>query len=178
MCDLGLQSNDVHDPKAADFREVRFARKLKAGQCQLLLPRCEPERGSSQMPTARPPVISLISILLVFSGVASLIYQVTWVRLLGLSLGSTSASISMVLAAFFLGLAVGSYLTERLTRSGGRSFRLYGLIEGVIALSRLASLPLFLNIDELLRFAPASWVGQLTAHQREVSLQKKMRVLP
>ena len=45
---------------------------------------------------------------LVLSGAAALIYQVVWVRLLNLSIGATSVAVSIVLAAFFMGLAGGS----------------------------------------------------------------------
>ncbi len=55
----------------------------------------------------------IVPLLLVPSGCAALIYQVVWVRLLGLSMGSTSAAVSTVLAAFFLGLAIGSYFAEK-----------------------------------------------------------------
>ena len=66
---------------------------------------------------------------LILSGIASLTYQVTWVRLLGLSMGSTSASISTVLAAFFLGMAIGSYLAERITRNRINSLKPYIVLE-------------------------------------------------
>jgi hypothetical protein len=42
-----------------------------------------------------------VSLFLLLSGSSALIYQVLWVRLLSLSIGSTSVSISIVLAAFF-----------------------------------------------------------------------------
>ena len=93
--------------------------------------------------------------MLVFSGCAGLIYQVTWVRLLGLSLGSTSASVSTVISAFFLGLALGSYLTERITRNTQGSFVPYILVETLIGLFGLISLPILLNLDHLLVLAPA-----------------------
>lgn len=43
----------------------------------------------------------IVASFLVLSGAASLIYQVTWMRLLGLSMGNASASVATVLAAFF-----------------------------------------------------------------------------
>jgi len=92
---------------------------------------------------------------LVLSGVASLTYQVTWVRLLGLSMGSTSASISTVLAAFFLGMALGSYLAERITRNRINSFTPYIALEMLIGLGGLALLPTLLNLDMLMAQFPA-----------------------
>lgn len=91
---------------------------------------------------------------LILSGIASLIYQVTWVRLLGLSMGSTSASISTVLAAFFFGMAMGSYLAERITRNRINSFWPYIILELLIGVSGLALLPILLHLDGLLAIFP------------------------
>ena len=91
---------------------------------------------------------------LILSGIASLTYQVTWVRLLGLSMGSTSASISTVLAAFFFGMAMGSYLTERITRNRIDNLLPYIFLELLIGVTGLALLPILLHLDGLLAFIP------------------------
>lgn len=100
-------------------------------------------------------MFKLSAMFLLLSGIASLTYQVVWVRLLGLSMGSTSASISTVLAAFFLGLALGSYLAERITRNRIDSLRPYIFLETIIGLSGLALLPVLLNLDSLMAAMPA-----------------------
>lgn len=97
---------------------------------------------------------ALAASFLVISGIASLAYQVTWVRLLGLSMGSTSASISTVLAAFFLGMAIGSYLAERITRNRIHNLRPYIILELLIGVSGLALLPILLHLDGLLAWFP------------------------
>lgn len=100
-------------------------------------------------------MIQLATLFLVLSGIATLTYQVSWVRLLGLSMGSTSASISTVLAAFFLGMALGSYMAERITRNRIHSFAPYIILEAVIGISGLALLPVLLNLDSLMAWSPA-----------------------
>jgi len=100
-------------------------------------------------------MLKLAALFLLLSGIASLTYQVVWVRLLGLSMGSTSASISTVLAAFFLGLALGSYLAERITRNRINSLKPYIVLEIVIGLAGLALLPILLNLDALMAASPA-----------------------
>ena len=47
------------------------------------------------------------------SGAAGLTYQVIWARWLGLVMGSTTISVSVVLSSFMLGLALGSWLAGR-----------------------------------------------------------------
>lgn len=96
----------------------------------------------------------LFALFLLFSGIASLTYQVVWVRLLGISMGSTSASISTVLAAFFLGLAIGSYFADRLTRSKKSDFRRYLILEAAIAISGLLLLPILINLESVVAAIP------------------------
>ncbi|MCJ7796942.1 MAG: hypothetical protein MUQ56_09285, partial [Thermoleophilia bacterium] len=48
------------------------------------------------------------------SGFTSLIYEVIWIRKFGLVFGVTTYAVSTVLAAFFAGLAIGSYAAGRL----------------------------------------------------------------
>ncbi len=96
----------------------------------------------------------LAALFLVVSGVAALTYQVVWVRLLGLSMGSTSASVSTVLAAFFLGLAIGSYLAERITRNRIDNPKVYIVLEAIIGISGLALLPILLNLDNMMAAIP------------------------
>ncbi len=91
---------------------------------------------------------------LLLSGIASLSYQIVWVRLLGLSMGSTSASISTVLAAFFLGLAIGSYLAERLTRNRINSLTPYIVLEFIIGAAGLMLLPALLHLDAFIAAFP------------------------
>ena len=91
---------------------------------------------------------------LVLSGIAALTYQVTWVRLLGLSMGSTSASVGTVLAAFFLGMALGSFFAERLMGDRVRDFRAYIVLEALIGLSGLLLLPALLHLDAIMAWLP------------------------
>jgi spermidine synthase len=112
-------------------------------------------RGRARGITASPALLFWIcTLFMVLSGFASLVYQVTWVRLLGLSLGSTSASISIVVSSFFLGMSLGSFFADRLTRNGVNGFGVYLTIELLIGLSGLVSLPVLLQLDYLLYQVP------------------------
>ena len=77
-----------------------------------------------------------IYFLFLFSGVASLIYQIVWVRMLTLVFGHTIYSVSIVLSAFMAGLGLGSYLWGRTIDKTGKPLLVYGKIEiliGVLA---------------------------------------------
>ncbi len=109
---------------------------------------------SSGLGKSAPNLFFIAASFLVLSGIASLTYQVAWVRLLGLSMGSTSASISTVLGAFFLGMALGSYFAEKITRNRISNFTPYIALELLIGLSGLALLPILLNLDMLMAQLP------------------------
>jgi spermidine synthase len=100
-------------------------------------------------------LLALSGLFLLLSGVAALTYQVVWVRLLGLSMGSTAAAVSTVLAAFFAGLAAGSALADRLTRDRS-GIGPYLVLELGIGISGIALLPLLLRLDSLVAALPAS----------------------
>jgi spermidine synthase len=76
-----------------------------------------------------------IYFLFLFSGIASLIYQVVWVRMLTLVFGHTIYSVSIVLSAFMAGLGLGSYLWGRTIDKTGKPLLIYGKIEILIGIS-------------------------------------------
>ncbi len=78
----------------------------------------------------------LILILGVFfaSGAAGLIYEILWMRQLAQLLGSTSQSAAVTTAAFFIGIAAGSYYWGRRASSLSNPLRTYALLEfGIVA---------------------------------------------
>jgi spermidine synthase len=76
-----------------------------------------------------------IYFLFLFSGIASLIYQVVWVRMLTLVFGHTIYSVSIVLSAFMAGLGLGSYLWGKTIDRTGKPLLIYGKIEIFIGVS-------------------------------------------
>lgn len=63
------------------------------------------------------------------SGAASLVCQVVWFKQLQFVLGSSTFSISVTVASFFLGLALGSWLAGRLADRWQHPLWNYGLLE-------------------------------------------------
>jgi spermidine synthase len=93
-------------------------------------------------------------LLLVLSGFASLAFQLTWVRLIGLGVGGSSESASVVITAFFLGLSLGSWLAPKwLSRVS--ALRAYWLAELTIGASGVVLLPLLLRLDDWMAWIPA-----------------------
>ena len=88
------------------------------------------------------PIVWLI---LFFSGVSGLIYEIIWTRQLTLVFGSTVFAVSTVLTGFMAGLALGSFYFGRLADREERPLRLYALLEVGIGVFALI-FPLLLSI--------------------------------
>ncbi|MDP1571088.1 MAG: fused MFS/spermidine synthase [Vicinamibacterales bacterium] len=88
-----------------------------------------------------PPQIALIALLALFffSGVAGLLYQVLWLRLLSLVFGVTVYAAATVLASFMSGLALGSWIAGRAGGRLGHPVRAFAVIEVLIGVSALAT---------------------------------------
>jgi spermidine synthase len=91
----------------------------------------------------------LIAYCFIFSGATGLIYEVLWMRMLGLVFGASTLAVSTVLAAFMGGLALGSALAGRYGARVSRPVRTYGLLEIGIAAYALAVPILFRLVDHL-----------------------------
>jgi spermidine synthase len=70
-----------------------------------------------------------VTAIFLLSGMAGLVYEVVWVRLLTLIFGTTTFAVSTVLAAFMAGLALGSYLIGRIVDRLRSPLMAYGLLE-------------------------------------------------
>ncbi len=81
---------------------------------------------------------STLALIFFLSGASALIFESLWFRLVGLSLGNSVWSASLVLAAFMGGLALGNGLVARLHRRVSHPVRLYAALEFAIGVSGIA----------------------------------------
>jgi len=108
------------------------------------------------------------------SGFSGLVFEVAWTRKLGLILGSTTLSVSLVLSAYLGGLALGAYLIGRRADQFRAPATIYGLLElgigiyGALSLRILdASAPLYARLIHLI---PSPSVGSALGEFGLVSL--------
>ena len=101
---------------------------------------------------ARPwSAFGLIFICFFLSGATGLVYQVLWLRMLGLVFGHTVYAITAVLAAFMAGLALGSFLFGRMAGRLRNLIGTYGWLEIGIGIY-CALLPVLLWLASFLYF--------------------------
>lgn len=77
------------------------------------------------------------------SGMAAMIYELTWIRPITTIFSSTIYSVSIILTSFMLGLAVGSGLIRRFADRIERPLLAYAVVEGAIGLYCVTLLGLF-----------------------------------
>jgi spermidine synthase len=81
------------------------------------------------------------------SGALALVYEVLWVRLLGLVFGNTTHSVAVVLAVYMAGLGLGSFFLGRRADHWRRPLRAYGWMELGIAAFAALTFPLLMLIQ-------------------------------
>ncbi|MHC5035388.1 MAG: fused MFS/spermidine synthase, partial [Planctomycetota bacterium] len=102
----------------------------------------------------------VVYMLFFLSGMTSLVYEVIWVKKFGLVFGVTTYAVSTVLAAFFAGLAVGSYVAGRIIdRTRIHPLLAYGVMEAMIGVYALL-LPVFLRLVEATYPAVYTQIGE------------------
>src|SRR5438309_5852694 len=88
--------------------------------------------------------LPVLLLLFVGSGCAALIYEIVWLQLLQLVIGSTTVSLGVLLGTFMGGMCLGSLLLPRLISKQWHPLRVYALLEfgiGVIGIGVLFGMP-------------------------------------
>ena len=75
-----------------------------------------------------------------FTGLASFVYEVTWVRMLSLVLGASTHSFELMLSAFIAGLALGSLAIRRWISRIDAPYRFLGYVQVLMGVFALGSL--------------------------------------
>ena len=87
---------------------------------------------------------ALLLPLFVGSGFSALVYEIVWLQLLQLVIGSTAVSLGVLLGTFMGGMCVGSLLLPRIVSVRRHPLRVYALLElgiGAIAVAVLYGMP-------------------------------------
>jgi spermidine synthase len=85
------------------------------------------------------------------TGAASFMFEIGWIRMLSLVLGSSTHSFELMLSAFILGIACGGYWVRRRIDSIADPVRFLGVVLTVMGLLALATLPLYGQMFGLMR---------------------------
>lgn len=99
----------------------------------------------STSPLASRRFLPWLLILFVGSGCAALIYEIVWLQLLQLVIGSSGISLGVLLGTFMGGMCLGSVMLPRLISEKNHPLRVYAFLElgiGIIGILVLFGMPL------------------------------------
>jgi len=102
------------------------------------------ELSVSANPLASRRFLPFLLVLFIGSGCAALIYEVVWLQLLQLVIGSSGISMGVLLGTFMGGMCLGSFLLPRLISSRHHPLRVYAFLElgiGIIGILVLSVMP-------------------------------------
>jgi predicted membrane-bound spermidine synthase len=77
------------------------------------------------------------------TGLASFVYEISWIRMLSLVLGASTHSFELMLATFILGLALGGLAVRRHVDASADPARLLAWVQIAMGLAALATLPVY-----------------------------------
>jgi spermidine synthase len=78
-----------------------------------------------------------------FTGLASFVYEISWIRMLSLVLGASTHSFELMLSTFILGLALGGLAVRRRVDALADPVRRLAWIQIAMALAAVGTLPLY-----------------------------------
>ena len=78
-----------------------------------------------------------------FTGLASFVYEISWIRMLSLVLGASTHSFELMLSTFILGLALGGLAVRRRVDASAEPLRLLAWVQVAMGLAAAATLPVY-----------------------------------
>ena len=131
---------------------------LAVAVAAILLRKVAREGGAEQVapaPAAPVPAVPRLKLLLVvaaLTGASSFMYEIGWIRMLSLVLGSSTHSFELMLSAFILGLAFGGLAIRRWIDLSD-PLRLLGWVQVAMGIAALATLPVYASSFQIMQNA-------------------------
>ncbi|MDZ7861374.1 fused MFS/spermidine synthase [Acidovorax sp.] len=98
-------------------------------------------------------ILRVVLLSTALSGAASFIYEIVWVRMLSLAVGSTMQSFELMLASFIAGIGLGGLWVRKQADDSEAPLRVVGCMQIGMGVAALASLAVYANAFD--------WVGWL-----------------
>ena len=98
-----------------------------------------------EAPPAPPTPVALLLVVSFGTAVASFIYEIAWIRMLSLVLGSATHSFELMLSAFILGLALGAFWIRGRADRTDNPLALLGAVQWIMGTLAIATLPLYIE---------------------------------
>lgn len=93
--------------------------------------------------SAKSPMVAVLLGASLLTAVASFFYEIGWIRMLSLVLGSATHSFELMLSAFILGIALGALWIRRRIDSLGNPVLVLAIVQVVMGMLAVATLPVY-----------------------------------
>ena len=128
-----------------------------------------PPIAAARGPVPQMPLLLAVAAL---TGMSSFMYEIGWIRMLALVLGSSTHAFELMLSAFILGIAFGGLWVRRRIDSAADTVRLLGWVQVAMGAAALATLPIYgatfhameAVLASLARTEPGYWAFNLVSH--------------
>jgi len=102
--------------------------------------RHRPIRPASDADGGAAPLLLTVAF---FTGLASFVYEIAWIRMLSLVLGASTHAFELMLATFIFGLALGALAVRRYVDAAAEPARLLAWVQIAMGLAAAATLPVY-----------------------------------
>jgi spermidine synthase len=120
---------------------------LAVAAAVMFLPRTAPAAAESPAPPAAAgapvPQLRLLLAVAALTGLSSFMYEIGWIRMLALVLGSSTHAFELMLSAFILGIAFGGLWVRRRIDTARDTVRLLAYVQLAMGIAALATLPVY-----------------------------------
>jgi predicted membrane-bound spermidine synthase len=122
----------------------------------ILLPRHAPGAaapGPAAPENARPGEgVRLLLAVAALTGLSSFMYEIGWIRMLALVLGSSTHAFELMLSAFVFGIALGGLWVRRRIDTTRDTLRLLALVQLAMGIAAIATLPVYGSSFHVMRW--------------------------
>ena len=132
----------AHDRRVAD-EASRLAAPGATDAADASVPTARPA-APADPPVARGPLWRPLLIVAFGTAVASFVYEIAWIRMLSLVLGSATHAFELMLSAFILGLALGALWIRTRADTVRDPVRFLGYVQWAMGILAVATLPFYL----------------------------------
>lgn len=101
-----------------------------------------PEPAHREPAARMVPMVALMVVVSFMTGASSFIYEVGWIRMLSLTLGSATHSFELMLSSFIFGLALGGFWVRKRVDSASSAGILLGYVQIAMGFAAIATIPL------------------------------------
>jgi spermidine synthase len=101
------------------------------------------EAATSVAPSAPVSQLRVLLVVAALTGMSSFMYEIGWIRMLALVLGSSTHAFELMLSAFIVGIAFGGLWVRRRIDTAADTVRLLAWVQIAMGIAALATLPVY-----------------------------------